>query len=79
MLMAYSTATQNILFKCVELGLGAVWLGLYPDDIRLNYTKEKLNIPQNIVPISLVAIGYSEDTKQRQRNIDSSKINFNIW
>lgn len=42
-LMPCSASTQNILLRCVELDLGAVWLGLYPDNVRLNYTIDKLN------------------------------------
>lgn len=78
-LMACSASTQNILLKCEELNLGSVWLGLYPDDIRLNYTIEKLNIPNNIIPISLVAIGYYDNVKKRERKFDTNKIHFNQW
>lgn len=79
MVMACSAATQNILLKCVEVNLGAVWLGLYPDDIRINYIKDKLNIPNYILPISLVAIGYYDNLNQKQRKLDLDKIHFNIW
>lgn len=78
-LMACSASTQNILLKCVELGLGAVWLGLYPDNVRLNYTIDKLNICENIVPISLVAIGYYDDEKQRIPKFNNEKVHFNKW
>lgn len=78
-LMACSSATQNILLKCVELDLGAVWLGLYPDNIRSDYTIEKLNIPKNIIPISLVAIGYYDHIKEKLREVDTNKIHYNKW
>lgn len=78
-LMACSAASENILLKVVELDLGAVWLGLYPDEARIQWTKEKLNIPDNIIPISLIAIGYSDNKKQRERLVDTNKIHFNKW
>ena len=36
--------TQNILLQAVEEGLGAVWLGTYPDEERVNYLKEHFKV-----------------------------------
>lgn len=78
-LMTCSAATQNILLKCVELDLGAVWLGMYPDKTRLDYTINKLNIPEGIVPISIIAIGYYDNVKERKNQFNKSKVHFNEW
>ena len=56
-----------------------MWLGIYPDEIRSQWIKSKLNTPDNIIPISLIAIGYSDDTKKRTREMDNTKIHFNKW
>lgn len=78
-LMACSASSQNILLRCIELGLESVWLGIYPDEIRSQWIKSKLNTPDNIIPISLIAIGYSDDTKKITREMDNTKIHFNKW
>jgi nitroreductase len=53
-----SAATQNMLLAAHALGLGAVWLGIYPVDERINGMRQLLNMPSRVVPISLVSIGY---------------------
>lgn len=78
-LMACSAATQNILLKCTELELGAVWLGVYPDQSRIDWIKQTLELPQDKIPMSLIAIGYPQTSQTKTRNIDSSKIHFNKW
>lgn len=74
--MACSAATQNILIRGVELGLGSVWLGLYPDNIRSNYIVSRFKLGENIVPISLIALGYYDDVKERKIDFDYSKVHF---
>lgn len=78
-LMACSAATQNILLKATELEVGSVWLGIYPDESRVSWIKDILNMPESIVPIALVVLGYTDDAKERSRELDRSKIHFNRW
>lgn len=59
--------------------MGAVWLGCYPDESRMNLIKEQLNIPDYILPISLVALGYAESKEKKTRAIDKDKVHHNIW
>ena len=77
--MACSAATENILLKATELEIGSVWLGAYPDEVRLQALKEEFNLPSNIVPISVIALGYYDDKNIRERKINSEKIHFNKW
>ncbi|MBI4810295.1 MAG: nitroreductase family protein, partial [Ignavibacteriales bacterium] len=39
-----SAATENILIEVEELGLGAVWVGIYPREERVNYIKSIFNL-----------------------------------
>ena len=55
-----AACTQNILLQAVEEGLGAVWLGFYPIQSRIETMRKYFNLPENIVPYSIVALGYSE-------------------
>ena len=43
-----SAATENILLKATELGLGAVWCGAYPDKKCSDSLRVALNAPENI-------------------------------
>jgi nitroreductase len=55
-----SAATQNILLQTAEEGLGGLWMGLFPDEKRVSAVTEYLNLPENIIPFALIAIGHSE-------------------
>lgn len=55
-----SAATQNILLQAAEEGLGAVWLGFYPYESRTSKMRAHYNLPDNIMPFSVVALGYSD-------------------
>jgi len=53
-----SAASQNILLAAEGIGLGAVWIGVFPNDSRVNKVKSVLNLPDNLVPLNIIAIGY---------------------
>ncbi len=59
-----AAATQNILLCATALGLGAVWLGIYPRTERMSELKKIIGLPKHILPISLVAIGYPDELKK---------------
>ena len=53
-----AAATENILLMTEALGLGAVWIGVYPKEERVQITREELNIPQTLIPFNIISIGY---------------------
>ncbi len=58
-----SAATQNILLGANSLGLGAVWCGVYPVENLVEGIKEALSLPDNLIPFSVVPIGYPQSRK----------------
>jgi nitroreductase len=52
-----AAATQNILLAAHELGLGTVWMGVFPRENRVIPISKLLEIPENVFPFSLIAIG----------------------
>lgn len=56
-----SAATQNILLQATEMGLGSVWLGVSPLADRIGFIKDMFDLPETIIPFSVVAIGYPWD------------------
>lgn len=42
-------------------------------------SKNKFNLPQYILPVSLVALGYKDNVENKIRIIDKSKIHYNGW
>jgi len=74
-----SAATQNILLAAHAKGLGAVWLGVYPTIPRLTAIKKLLNLPEHIIPISLISIGYPAEQKPRQDRYRADRVHYNQW
>jgi nitroreductase len=72
-----SAATQNILLAVHAKGLGAVWVGIHPDEKRINDINELLNLPVHIRPVSLIPIGYPDETKPPSNRFDKNKIHYN--
>lgn len=56
-----SAATQNILIDARAYGLGSCWIGIYPRNKRIEKLRDILNIPNNIIQFSLIALGYSNE------------------
>lgn len=74
-----SAATQNILLSARALGLGACWLGIYPRDERIIKIRKMMNLPDNIIPFSLVSIGYSTSDQKTVERLDDFRIHMNQW
>ncbi|MBR4572070.1 MAG: nitroreductase family protein [Prevotella sp.] len=63
-----SAATENILLAAHALGLGAVWTGVYPMDERVAEVSKVLALPQNLVPLCTIIIGYpAEQPKPKDK------------
>ena len=56
-----AAATQNILLQTAEEGLGAVWMGWYPDERKMQAMRDAFQIPKTVLPFSVIALGYSDE------------------
>ncbi len=74
-----SAATENLLLAAHALGLGAVWLGVYPRKDRMKNLRKLFNLPDHIFPISLVSIGYPEEKIEYKDRYNSSRVHKNSW
>ena len=68
-----SAATENILLAAHALGLGAVWTGGYPGERSQKY-QQLLNLPETIVPLNAVAIGYPAESPTPKDKWDAKKV-----
>lgn len=71
--------TQNILLEVVELGLAAFWIGVKPDDDRMKVVNDALELPDNIEPYAVLAVGYSDDENVFVDRFDESKIHYDKY
>ncbi len=74
-----SAATQNMLLMAQALGLGSVWLGVYPREERVEALKSLLGLPDNVIPLSILPIGYPAEEKMPSDRFDAFRIHREKW
>ncbi len=74
-----SAATENILLAARALGLGSLWMGVYPDPQRTAAIAELFGIPKGIEPLCVLAIGHPAEQKGRVERYTESKVHKNGW
>ena len=74
-----SAATQNLLVAAQAKGLGAVWLCVYPREDRVAGIRKVLGLPEQIVPLSLIPVGYKGEEKPPANRYDASRVHHNGW
>lgn len=67
---------QNALLEAVNQELGAVWIGVYPHEDRIETVRDILHIDAPYVPFGHIALGYPEDKQVNQfvDRFDASRI-----
>ena len=74
-----AAATENILIEAQQIGLGAVWLGVYPVEGRVQGFRRLLDTPEHVIPFALVLVGYPLQRKQPADRYDESRVHTNGW
>lgn len=74
-----SAATQNLLLAAYALGIGSVWLGVYPRQERIQGIIKVIKLPEYILPISLIALGYPAENKPIPERFSVEKIHYDKW
>jgi nitroreductase len=74
-----SSATTNLLLAAHSLELGAVWTGIYPMQERIDFYKDLINLPENIIPFALIAVGYPEKEYPTKKYRLVDQIHYNKW
>lgn len=70
---------QNLMLAAHGLGIGSVWLGVYPRPNLIEGITKAFNLPQNVSPIGVVALGYPAEEKPDPNRFDPSKIHYEQW
>ena len=71
-----SAATENLLLQAEAMGLGAVWTGVYPYDERLEAVKQALHLPDHLIPLNVIPIGYPKGNPQPKDKYDPAKVEY---
>ena len=71
--------TENILLQIAAEELGGCWMGFYPDEDRVNSVRKYFNLPEDRIPFSVIALGYSPDENRFVDRSDMSRVHYNRW
>ena len=74
-----AAATENLLLAATALGLGAVWLGVYPRQERVAAVRRVLDIPEAVVPLSLISIGHPAEHPAPRTQYDEARVHRERW
>jgi nitroreductase len=74
-----SAATQNILLAAHSIGLGAVWVGIYPRRQRMEAIHNLFHLPDHIRPFSIISMGYPAEKKEKPERFIKSRIHHETW
>lgn len=59
-----SASIQNMLVEAADLGIGSLWMGIYPREERVDFVRELCKLPENVMPLGLVSLGIAEKPRR---------------
>lgn len=76
-----SASTENLLLAAHALDLGAVWTTIYPLEKRVQDVQQRLNLPDRLIPMCAIRIGYPnpERPAQPKDKWDEQKVTYGFW
>lgn len=74
-----AAASQNVLLAAEATGLGAVWTAAYPYKERISPVRNVLGLPDNIIPLNVIPIGYPTGEDKPKDKWKPEKMHWNQW
>jgi nitroreductase len=74
-----SAAIQNILLSAQGLGIGSCWIAIHGMDDVYKNIKSQFKLPENIVPVSIISLGYPDENVKTEERFKEEKIHYNKW
>lgn len=69
-----SAATENILLRATDMGLGAVWCGAHPQKHAVENIRKCLDIPESQMPLNVIFIGHPAQECEPRDQYDESRV-----
>jgi nitroreductase len=79
MIQNCSAAIQNILLAAHGLGLGSCWIAIHGIAEVVENVSKQFKLPENVIPISLITLGYPDETVSAEDRFRKEKIHYNNW
>ena len=69
-----SAATENILLRAADLGLGAVWCGICPQRKPMQKVAGILKLDENTRPLNIIFIGHPAETQEARDQYEEDRV-----
>ena len=67
---------QNLLLAATGLGLGSLWMGVYPGEQNIADMRRLVGLPEHIIPFALVAVGHQAEEKEARTTLEEEQL---LW
>lgn len=71
-----SAATQNILLRATDLGLGAVWCGVHPQKRAEANVARVLGLEEGLVPLNIIHIGHPAEEQEPRDQYEAELVHY---
>lgn len=71
--------SEKILMAVQAKGLGALRLSIYPVETRIEGMQKLIGLPEEVVPVSLIPLGYPLEGRVSSRRFDITRVHYNHW
>ena len=70
---------ENMLLAAHEMGLGGVWMGVWPNETIAGVLRQLLGIPEKVLPFCVLAFGHPAEEGSRPDRFEPWRIHRNKW
>ena len=71
-----SAATENILLRTTDLGLGAVWCGVHPQKKAVATVSKLLNLDKKQIPLNIIFIGHPAEGPEARDQYEEKCVHY---
>jgi len=71
-----SAATENILLRVTDLGLGAVWCGIHPQKRAEERVRNILGISEKHIPLNIIFIGHPAEEPEARDQYEEKCVHY---
>ena len=71
-----SAATENILLRATDLGLGAVWCGIHPMKRAEQKVAKLLELGDKQIPLNIIWLGYPAEEPEARDQYEESRVHY---
>ena len=71
-----SAAAENLLIAATSLGLGTVWIGVYPLPSVMEKVSKIANLPEYVTPLCVIYVGYPAEEKPARTQYDEHRVHW---